>query len=786
MRQSDTISLKPGFSSYRQSTAERMPDNGERSSVELADILTILRRRIFTILLVLALFLLPAIAYILTAPTLYSATTSILVDPRQGRSLSVDTAFNLSADASQLESQLKLVMSQTVLRRVVETEKLLNDDEFGAAKPGVLQRILSVIRREPPEITQQDKIDTAVDALAKNMAVRRSERTYVIDIQVSSQDAKKSARLANAVAKAYLDDASDARGDVVRLESEYVKDQLIDLRAKLQEAEQRVAAFKEKNRIFDASGKLVNDEQITNLSNGIVLARTKTAEARARYEQVQRALRSGKPIETLTDAPRFPVLDRLRTQAADIARAEANLRVTLGPRHPQLLEVQQQAVDTRRLIMDELRRVAIASDNEAQVAKASEASLETELDRLRSIAGTTNLALPQLRELERDVDAQRAAFDKLSKVGDTISQQGADTPVARIIAVALVPGSPSSPRRVPILALAATAGLSFGIGLALLAESLSRRRHQLRSATYRLEDGLPPGLVAKREAAPADQRKSRLRRMMGAIAAWRRKRSGPEGGDVRGDSSGPPGAATMDARMRASATRSGAATLIPAYKRARIGSPFRAALDDPDSDFAKAIRSMAAAQLRASPPNAIAIAGPHFTFVTSIERQVGKSVMVSNLAAVAAAAGARILIIDANLDNPSLSIDAADHGRLGLIPAMGRLRPAFALDTGDEGHLFVLSASDGDDATAERLVHTLPQLLKGDIDENFDLVLIDGGAIHSRDGGRAFSESADRILLVGAQDVADPASLMMAARALGSDPAKIEPIAVLIPAAHPV
>ena len=784
MRQSDTISLKPGFASYRRSAAEGMPGDGARSSVELADILTILRRRIVMIVLVLALFLLPAIAYILTAPTLYSATTSILVDPRQGRSLSIDTAFNLSADASQLESQLKLVMSQTVLRRVVETEKLLNDDEFGAAKPGFLQRILSVIRREPPEITQQDKVDSAVDALAKNMAVRRSERTYVIDIQVSSQDAKKSARLANAVAKAYLDDASDARSDVVRLESEYVKDQLIDLRIKLQQAEQRVAAFKEKNRIFDASGKLVNDDQITNLSSEIVQARTKTAEARARYEQVQRALRSGKPIETLTDAPRFPVLDRLRTQAADIARAEANLRVTLGPRHPQLLEVQQQAVDTRRQIMDELRRVAIATDNEAQVAKASEASLEAELDRLRSIAGTTNLALPQLRELERDVDAQRAAFDKLSKVGDTISQQGADTPVARIIAVALVPGSPSSPRRVPILALAATAGLSFGIGLALLAESLSRRRHQLRSATYRLEDDPPPGLVAKREAGPADPRPSRFRRMMGAIAAWRRTRRG-RNDDGRGGNIRTPKAAAMDGGMAASATRPGAATLIPAYERALIHSPFRAALDDPNSEFAQAIRSIAAAQLRASRSER-AVAGPHFTFVTSIERHVGKSVMVSNIAAVAAAAGARILIIDANLDNPSLSIDAADHGRFGLIPAMGRLRPAFALENGGEGHLFVLSASDGDNATAERLVHTLPQLLNGDIDENFDLVLIDGGAIHSRDGGRAFSQSADRILLVGAQDIADPASLMMAAQALGSDPAKIEPIAVLIAADHPV
>ena len=785
MRQSQTIPLKASFPPYRASMADRMAEQGSNGGVELSDILAILGRRVFTIIFVLALFLLPAIVYILTAPTLFSATTSILVDSRQGRSLSIDTVFNLSADTSQLESQLKLVMSQTVLRRVVETEKLLNDEEFGAAKPGLVQRILSVIRRAPPEITQQDKLDSAVDALAKNMSVRRSERTYVIDIQVSSQDAQKSARLANAVAKAYLDDASDARSDVVRLEGDYVRDQLADLRGKMQEAEQRVAIFKEKNRIFDASGKLVNDEQINGLSTEIVQARAKTAEARARFEQVQRALRTGKNIETLADAPRFPVLERLRTQSAEIARAEANLRVTLGPRHPQLLEVQQQAADTRRLIMEELRRVANASENEFQVAKNSEASLEAELNRLRAIAGTTNLALPQLRELERDVDAQRAAFDKLSKAGDTISQQGADTPVARIIAVALVPVSPSSPRRIPILALAATAGICFGIGAALLGENLSRRKRNASSdPTYRFEAPVPRDLDAKREPAGTEKRSSFPARLGAALARWRQR--------LRSDGSLKAASARSAANgeLQPGKAEPGDALVIPAFEKARIRSPYTAALDDPGSAFAAAIRALALAQLRTSPHVDAehvdtAPGGPKFIFVTSIERGVGKSVIVSNLAHVAAAAGARILIIDTNLENPTLSMSAADHGALGMIPAMGRLRPAFLLDESGDGHLFLLSASEGDTGTAERLAQTLPQLLTGDIDQNFDLVLIDGGAIHSNDGGRAFSASTDQIMLVGANDVADPASLLMAAQALDCEPAKIEPVAVLRAGTHP-
>ncbi|MBY0612796.1 MAG: exopolysaccharide transport family protein [Beijerinckiaceae bacterium] len=714
-------------------------------AIELSEIFSILARRLWIILIVAALFVVPAVLYILTAPSLYSATTSILIDPRQGRSLSVETAANLSADTGQLESQLKLVSSQTVLRRVVENEKLLNDEEFGPQPPGLLRRILGVVGRNLPAPSQQDKIDLAVDALSKNVSARRSERTYVIDIQVSSKDAAKSARLANAVAKAYMDDASEARSGVVKLESDYVREQLSALQTKLQEAEERVAIFKEKNRIFDASGKLVNDEQITNLSNEIVQARTKTAEARAKFEQVQRAVKSGKSVETVGDAQKSATLDKLRAQGAEIARLEANLRTTLGPLHPQLREVQQQAADTRRLINEELRRIVGLTENEYQVARSSEQSLEAELERLRAIAGTTNQALPQLRELERNVDAQRAAFDKLSKTGDTISQQGADTPIARVIATALTPDVPSSPRKIPILALALTGGLGFGVGAALLTESAARRKRVPRTPT--------PARPVARSA-----RWLRLFDRAKWLRGGWRKRSVP----LRGNGAN-------EQVMR-----------IPASPPQGSASFFESALQSRQSAFKDAVKTLVAAELLGTPFDASASSPTHatrFVFVTSLDPSVGKSVLVANAAAIGAEMGARILVVDANLVNPTLSIEAADAGQLGLIPAMGRLRPAFAIERGGN-RFYILSASDGDEATAGRLSQVLPQFLTDEVDRNFDLVLIDGASLSAMSGADEFAASSDRIWLVGHADVEDAAVMDMTAKALGCERALIRAVSV--------
>ena len=733
-------------------------DKSSAQNIEFGELVSILFRRLTTILLVAALFLLAAMLYILSTDTLYTSTTSILVDPRQGRSLSVESAVNLAADTGQLESQLKLVTSQTVLRRVVENEKLLNDDEFGPAKPGVLRRILSVIGRSVTAPTQQDKLDIAVDALSKNITVKRSERTYVIDIQVATREAAKSARLANAVAKAYMDDASEARSEAIRLETDYVRQRLTSLQGKLQEAEERVAVFKEKNKIFDASGKLVNDEQITNISNEVVQARSRTAEAKAKYEQVQRAVKAGRGIDAIGDAQKSTVLERLRTQAAEIARLEANLRTTLGPRHPQLQEVQQQALDTRRLIDEELRRLVQGSANEFQVARSSEASLESELERLRGIAGATNQTLPQLRELERNVEAQRSAFEKLSKAGDTISQQGADTPIARVIASALVPDGPSSPRKIPILALALVSGFGFGTGLALLRESASRKK-LLSASIHDDRDQRAARLGRVAHGSQASTIRQRLRH----LNRWFRRGTDPasaEAGPIK-SATGP-----MDS-----------VAAVPFFSQAEVNNPHSAAVDHPGLGFSVAMRARTTSILRSLA--GMEGAGPKFLYVTSIEDGAGKTVFALNFAFIAAQAGARVLLIDANQHQPSLSVYATDHGHPGLITAMGRLRPAFSIEKAGLEPVLVIAASDGNSQTSARLKETLHTFFDGDIDVNFDLVVIDGAAAGQASGDREFGDSADLILLVGSEDVADEGCIAMVAKAFDCAPSKIAPVPVV-------
>src|ERR1700736_1026841 len=124
--------------------------------LDLKELLEVLRRRRAVILGTAALFLLLALAYGLLATPLYTASTQILIDPRDRNIVSNDVnpgALAPDGGVAIVESQLLVVTSDTVLRRVIAREQLTADPEFnGTSKAfpaGTVRLILGVVGLDP-------------------------------------------------------------------------------------------------------------------------------------------------------------------------------------------------------------------------------------------------------------------------------------------------------------------------------------------------------------------------------------------------------------------------------------------------------------------------------------------------------------------------------------------------------------------------------------------------------------------------------------------------------------
>ena len=129
----------------------RPAESWQYPTVDLREMGRILRRRYKMALLPALALLGLAVTYLLLATTLYTATSTVLVDPRRANVVETNQSVlsNFGTDDATIESQTLLIQSVAILVRVVGKLKLTEDAEF-KPKPGLLDPIKALFRSSGP------------------------------------------------------------------------------------------------------------------------------------------------------------------------------------------------------------------------------------------------------------------------------------------------------------------------------------------------------------------------------------------------------------------------------------------------------------------------------------------------------------------------------------------------------------------------------------------------------------------------------------------------------------
>lgn len=426
------------------------------------------------ILLVAALGLVVAILAGLLMTPKYVSTAQLFIDPRDLRVLQNDVSPNtVGSDPTSitgyLESQARVIASDSIKSRVITQLGLDRDPDFGGASAGFLSRLLGVDAGPSPKATLY-----ALAALDRTVAVRRGERTFVIDISATAQDPDKAAKIANALAEAYLEDQTAVRSEAAQRATMALTGRLEELRNRLRMAEEKAEKYKEANNIVGVGGRSLSEEQLSLNNAQLVAARTRATEAKARYDQITATRASNIEAGAIPEAVASNTMTALRAQLGAALAREADLVSSLGARHPALASAQSQVRDARRQIAEELSRIARAAKAEYDRAVEAERQLARRVDQLTAGQYAAGRASVQLRELEREVESSRAIYDAfLRRARETGELGGIDTTNARIISPAMPPLEKSGMSRRTVAMLGAfgggAAGMLLALGLALFA-----------------------------------------------------------------------------------------------------------------------------------------------------------------------------------------------------------------------------------------------------------------------------------------------------------------------------
>lgn len=545
-------------------------------------------------------------------PSLYNATATLLIDNRAAR---IDPKTG-AIDGSLLEAQIAIIKSENIRLLVARKLHLAEDSEFGSPRRGILGTLLGT----QPLASDQAREARALGVLDTNLTAKRTGANYVIEISYKSRDAERAASVANTFTDVYISDDVQQKAEVSKRYREWLLGIIKEIGEQLTESQRKISEFKAAHNIIEGeNGRTVSEQQLAELGAQQVIARQRMADAKVklgRVEEIINANIDGAAVDAaVTDAGKTEVFNKLRTQYLDKKKLERQWSTRYGSAHEVPVKLREEMEGLRVEMRDQLKQVAETYRNEVEAAKRSEENLQREISQVNSVSVSTNEALGTLRKLESDAKSLREIYDvKQKEYREQLQQETFPINQARILTSATPP--PSKDYRKLLLGAAAVpvGGLGLGLALAFFLEMMNDVFHTERQVQKTL------GV-----------------RCLAIVPAWKETDQGANSGWT---SAGP----------------------IPPRTILRDQSPLWSVSDSPFSYFAESIRLIKAAADLAGVGNAVKVIG----FTSAVPNE-GKSTIAASLAQVIAQSGSRVILVDCDLRNPSLTASLAPVAELGLV-----------------------------------------------------------------------------------------------------------------------
>ena len=683
--------------------SEQQPSIDSLSTKEEIDkLIGIVRRQYPIMAFILACAIALSLVYLFTTPKQYTAHAMFLIDTTKMKNqvraprLSAEYDDERPLDDAQVETEIEVLKSEQIGLQVVKDSKLTEDPEFVGSQTSLIGAVFDLIFSPFSSGTSSPHTAQSENALARealghflgNRDIKRVTTTYVLDISYTSFRPGTAAAVANAIADAYLVGQLDYKFQASSRVAKWLQDRIAELRLQAMAADRAVLEFKEQKNIVDTGGgsgpgssRLLVDQQVVDVNTQLAKARADRAEAKARLDRIQIVMKQDIPDAAVTDSLNSGIISQLRAQYLDYQRRYALYESRYGPTHLAVINLQNQMAGLRQSMANELNRIAESYKSSYEIAKSAEESLEKSLAQQISGAQLTNRERLGLAELESRAKAYHSSHDAfIQRYMELTEQQSLPTTDARVITAATAPGGASSPRTSRILLVAGALGLILSFGVAALRESIDKVFRTSKQVEQLLKTNCLAALpIVKNTLASAS---------------------------------------TSDDAHNSATKRVALARELTG----RIGL-FRHVIDDPLSSFAEGCRAVkVAADISGS------IKKNKVIGITSSLPREGKSTVASNIAELIAHGGRKVILIDADLRNPTLSYKLAPKADIGLLEVLGgkaEFREAIYIDN-QSGLAFLPAVIESRLAHSSEIVasEVFRQLIDG-LRKSYDYIIVD-------------------------------------------------------------
>jgi succinoglycan biosynthesis transport protein ExoP len=416
-------------------------------------------------------------------PKEYTAQANIEVAADTSSQFRLEAAQDLTGsedDAEKLDTEIEILRSRSLALETIRMLHLESNPDFAPLPGG-----------RPWNLSDPGQRQRLIAILQGNLSVVRLGHTSIIQIFVTSTRPAVASLIANALISRYIERSFRENYAATMQISGWLDSKLAGLKENLEKSQSRILDLQKDIGVYSL-----------DQTHSILIANLEELNKQYADAEVDRLLKESRLQEITGSSGNVidaavgtvdPALQALKQRLIQLTADYTSLSKTYGPAYPRVKALKAQIEQVQQELSEEEKAQISRSQKELEAAENNESKLRAALDEQEQKAFSKGEKTMEYELARRDYDTNRLLYDGLQqRLQEAGINSGLRSTAIHIIDSADTPMYPSRPRTRVNQAIGASAGILFGLSLAILLEALDTN---LKTVTE-IEQGLQLPLLA--------------------------------------------------------------------------------------------------------------------------------------------------------------------------------------------------------------------------------------------------------------------------------------------------
>lgn len=333
-----------------------------------------------------------------------------------------------------------------------------------AGKPGAGQ---------PLHLDERNTLEeAALRYFQRNLTVTTSRNSRLVEVSFASSNARLAADTTNALVTHFIDSDYRTRYETTMRASNWLSEQLSDLRQKVRDTNQALAEYQKRFGIVDPGER---DNPLLQKAGELNRQLSQAQADRIQLEAYARMAESGS-ADSLPQI-RDNLLIQSLTQKTVESRAQlARALVIYGENNSNVKRLRGETDELNAQLESEKKAVLRGLETSYRASVTREQLMGRAVEQVKTAVGEMDEKMVQYRLLKNEAQASSELFNTLlARLKEAGVYAGLRSSNIRVVDLAAVPDRPARPHRVLDIAIGLLAALVGGAGLAFFKEALNNK-----------------------------------------------------------------------------------------------------------------------------------------------------------------------------------------------------------------------------------------------------------------------------------------------------------------------